>query len=111
MNVFPTAALSLACGLLGAAAVHAFAPQPEPLRIASVHIGRLVQARIEALRESGTEPEHAERAAIAWGQKLSAVTQQLASEKNLVILVAPSVISGATDITADVSQRLEAGAQ
>ena len=106
MNLLPNAALSLACGVLGAAGVHAITPQPDPPRLASVDIARLVKARIETLRAADANPAQAEHAATVWGEQLAAATEQLASDENVVILVAPSVVAGAIDVTATVAQRL-----
>jgi alkylhydroperoxidase family enzyme len=103
------ALLSMACGVLGAAAVHAVVPSAELQRIATVDIGGLVRTRIDVLREAGTEPEEVQRAARVWGQQLAAATQALAIEQDLVILVAPSVVAGASDVTATVAQRLDKG--
>ena len=64
------ALLSMACGVLGAAAVHAVVPRAEAQQIASIDINGLVQARIDALRRDDTALEDAERIAAAWGQEL-----------------------------------------
>jgi hypothetical protein len=80
---------------------------PPPLKVATVDVTGLVSGEIDRLQETGMDPAKAEAYAHVWGPLLAKSVQEIADEYGVVLLVSPSVVAGAPDLTAILKERLD----
>lgn len=80
---------------------------PPPLKVATVDVTGLVSAEITRLQETGMDPAKAEAYAHVWGPLLDKSVQDMAKDYGVVLLVSPSVVAGAPDLTAELKERLD----
>lgn len=80
---------------------------PPTLRLGTVDVDGLVSAEVARLRASGMEPAKAEAYAERWGPLLDRSLKDLAEEEAVVLLVSPSVVAGAPDLTGVLRERLQ----
>ena len=80
---------------------------PAPLKVATVDVTGLVTSEISRLQEAGMDSAKAEAYAHVWGPLLDKSVQEIADEYGVVLLVSPSVVAGAPDLTAVLKERLD----
>lgn len=80
---------------------------PPTLRLGTVDVDGLVSAEVARLRASGMELAKAEAYAERWGPLLDRSLKDLAEEEAVVLLVSPSVVAGAPDLTGVLRERLQ----
>ena len=80
---------------------------PAPLKVATVDVTGLVTSEISRLQEAGMDSAKAEAYAHVWGPLLDRSVQDIADEYSVVLLVSPSVVAGAPDLTAVLKERLD----
>ena len=80
---------------------------PAPLKVATVDVTGLVTSEISRLQETGMDSAKAEAYAHVWGPLLDRSVQDIADEYRVVLLVSPSVVAGAPDLTAVLKERLD----
>ncbi|MEX0709107.1 MAG: TrbI F-type domain-containing protein [Woeseia sp.] len=80
---------------------------PAPLKVATVDVTGLVTGEIARLQETGMDAAKAEAYAHVWGPLLDKAVQDIADEYGVVLLVSPSVVAGAPDLTAVLKERLD----
>jgi hypothetical protein len=80
---------------------------PTPLKVATVDVTGLVTSEIARLQETGMDSAKAEAYAHVWGPLLDRSVQDIADEYGVVLLVSPSVVAGAPDLTAVLKERLD----
>ena len=80
---------------------------PPPLKVATVDVTGLVSGEIARLQASGMDSAKAEAYAHVWGPLLDKSVQDIAAEYGVVLLVSPSVVAGAPDLTAELKERLD----
>ena len=80
---------------------------PAPLKVASVDVTGLVTSEISRLQATGMDSAKAEAYAHVWGPLLDRSVQDIADEYGVVLLVSPSVVAGAPDLTAVLKERLD----
>lgn len=80
---------------------------PTPLKIATVDVTGLVTSEISRLQEAGMDSAKAEAYAHVWGPLLDRSVRDIAHEYGVVLLVSPSVVAGAPDLTAVLKERLD----
>ena len=78
-----------------------------PLKVATVDVTGLVTREISRLQESGMDSAKAEAYAHLWGPLLDKSVRDIADEYSVVLLVSPSVVAGAPDLTAVLKERLD----
>jgi hypothetical protein len=98
--------ISAAIGALVALACQQWLAPPR-LKLASVDVTAVVAAEVTRLKDSGMERARAEAYAQLWGPLLQNTAQAIAEEYGVVLLVSPSVVAGAPDLTADLKERLD----
>lgn len=91
---------------LATLAVQSVAAPPAP-KLATVDIAGLVAAEVARLKDAGMEPAKAEAYAALWGPLLHEALRDMAEEEALVLLVSPSVVAGAPDLTSVLRERLQ----
>lgn len=91
---------------LATLAVQSVAAPPAP-KLATVDIAGLVAAEVARLKDAGMEPAKAEAYAALWGPLLHEALRDMAEEDALVLLVSPSVVAGAPDLTGVLRERLQ----
>lgn len=79
---------------------------PPALKLATVDVAGLVTAEVARLKASGMEPAKAEAYAELWGPLLEASLKDIAAEQAVVLLVSPSVVAGAPDLTGLLQERM-----
>lgn len=79
---------------------------PPRLQLATVDIAGLVSAEVARLKAAGMEPAKAEAYAELWGPLLAKSLDDIAKEQAVVLLVSPSVVAGAPDLTDVLRERL-----
>ena len=72
-----------------------------------VDVTGLVTSEISRLQETGMDSAKAEAYAHVWGPLLDRSVQDIADEYSVVLLVSPSVVAGAPDLTAVLKERLD----
>jgi len=80
---------------------------PAPLKVASVDVTGLVTSEIARLQATGMDSAKAAAYAHVWGPLLDKSVQDIAAEYSVVLLVSPSVVAGAPDLTAVLKERLD----
>lgn len=80
---------------------------PAPLKLATVDLAGLVVGEVRRLQEEGMNTARAEAYGQAWGRLLDKSVQGMADDYGVVLLVGPSVLAGAPDLTAELEVRLE----
>ena len=80
---------------------------PAPLKVATVDVTGLVTSEISRLQATGMDSAKAEAYAHVWGPLLDRSVQDIADEYGVVLLVSPSVVAGAPDLTAVLKERLD----
>lgn len=80
---------------------------PPPLKLATVDVAGLVAGEIARLQETGMDANKAEAYAQLWGPLLNKSVQAMAEDYGVVLLVSPSVVAGAPDLTAVLKERLD----
>ena len=80
---------------------------PAPLKVATVDVTGLVTSEISRLQATGMDSAKAEAYAHVWGPLLDKSVQDIADEYGVVLLVSPSVVAGAPDLTAVLKERLD----
>jgi hypothetical protein len=101
--------VGLVSGLMATLATltaQAFAAPPA-LKLATVDVAGLVAAEVARLKDAGMEPAKAEAYAALWGPLLDQALRDVAEEEALVLLVSPSVVAGAPDLTGVLRERLQ----
>lgn len=91
---------------LATLAIQALAAPPA-VKLATVDVAGIVAAEVARLKESGMEPAKAEVYAAHWGSLLDQTLRDMAEEEALVLLVSPSVVAGAPDLTGSLQERLQ----
>lgn len=86
--------------------IQAFAAPPA-LKLATVDVAALVAAEVARLKDARMEPVKAEAYAALWGPLLDQALRDVAEEEALVLLVTPSVVAGAPDLTGVLRERLQ----
>ena len=80
---------------------------PAPLKVATVDVTGLVTSEISRLQATGMDSAKADAYAHVWGPLLDRSVQDIADEYSVVLLVSPSVVAGAPDLTAVLKERLD----
>ena len=92
-------------GALTALAGNAYL-SPPPLKVATIDVRGLVAQEIERLQATGMEAAKAQAYAELWGPILDKSVQGIADEYGVVLLVSPSVVAGAPDLTDHLKERM-----
>jgi hypothetical protein len=104
-----TALVGIVSGVIAALATLAGQSSlaPPPLKLATVDVTGLVTGEITRLQQTGMDSAKAEAYAHVWGPLLDKSVQDIAEEYGVVLLVSPSVVAGAPDLTDVLKERLD----
>lgn len=109
VRIGTTVIVGVLAGVIGAlvALIGESRLSPPPLSVATVDVRGLVAEEIERLQASGMDPAKAEAYATLWGPLLDKSVQTIADDFGVVLLVSPSVVAGAPDLTPVLKERLD----
>jgi Type-F conjugative transfer system protein (TrbI_Ftype). len=106
----PTLLVSVCAGALAGLAVTLAARLQGPARprVDTVDLTRLLSRHVASLTASGKPPDpgEARRDARRWSDALNSTLSSIAARDHALVMVAPAVLQGGTDVTNEVERQL-----